>query len=457
MEEVWSSSKLLFSEDGMRRVAVWCLDSSTRLVTLLLALSDDLLLLAIVLVTAATIGCSIALWKNKYVSVLRVDAVRKLQEAKPLSTEHKKFKIAMAAETIVEGMLKEEGWRHVYPNRRVAVSRVGHNREIDIIAVGPRILVVEVKHWRGYVWSSGSCWYQRPHLRGQTLEFENVYSDNVEKAAALRRYIENTQRIPLPDNLKAATEEEGAGTWYTSHALHTYCGAVVVPVVVFSNPDVRLDPDTIMKMENVFTLSSFRDYLRELRWEQQRSSSWLRGLMWWNRTPKKIGGKDNSGEEVFMSVKTERRVAAAVDLLRTWDVLNLHDGRIITGDVQNVIAPTAFCSYERKHILDIKLEWNVGWMGVVKTLLTNRSASVEIVLATAKRLAVKKKENKPRNAKGNIVFSIRPRQRRVTACDRLVIRAAGNTTPMQIAFADIKEILLSKHLYITEKRVLEAA
>lgn len=495
--------------------ASWAYTIMLHLSRRALGLVDDVLVLLLMVVLVGTVCCCVALWRNKYVAALKVQAVRKIQAGKPMNQEDKKFKTAMQAETLVENMLKEEGWQYVFPNRRVAVSRVGHNREIDIIAVGPRILVVEVKHWRGWVWSSGSCWYQKPHKKAQTLEFENVYSDNVEKAAALRRFIENAQRIPLPDATHVSTNVSGenlskstaqcveasplisesdsqsfhtsrnstlasitnTGTWYSDRSLHTQCGLVVVPVVVFTNKEVILDPDTILKMDRVFTLDTFRTYLRSLKWEQQRSSGWRcrihAALPFLHRffcheshtstscripksCPSNASRVETSGKTpVFLSVKTERRVAHVVDMLRTWDVLHLHDGRIITGDVQSVTAPTAFCAYERKHLLNIKIQWNTGWLGLILTFLTNKSASVELELAAAKRLAIKKKENKPRNKKGNIEFPIRPRQRKVTGSDRLEIRAAGNTTPLTIALADVKEIFLSKHLYITEK-IIEA-
>eukprot|EP00796_Vickermania_ingenoplastis_P006741 gene6741-4834_t len=471
VERVWQAAQPVVEKT---------LATTSAVVRHVVALSDEFLFLVILVILGVTAWCAFGVYKNKYRGALKVHAVRKIQSDDKMSRSDLRFKTALQAETRVEEILREEGWRYVFPNRRVAVSRVGHNREIDVIAVGPRILVVEVKHWRGYVWSSGSSWYQCPYKRAQTLQFEDVLSDNVEKAASLRRFIENYGKIPLPDagvfakqravsspvlppNFPPEEEPKGesappppggplpeAGTWYSDRSLHTQCGVVVVPIVVFTNPDVRLDPETIMRLENVFTLSTFRTYLQGLKWQQQRSAAWSRLPQ---RLLSSVSGSASAApksKEVVLDTKTEKRIAEKLELLRTWDVLHLHDGRIVTGDVLEVIAPTAFCSYKRKHLLNIKIQWNVGFIGTVKTFLSNASARVELILATEKRLAVKKKENKPRNAKGNIEFVVHPRKRRVTAIDRLSIRCPGNPVPMTVALTDIKEIFLSKHLYLTE-------
>lgn len=526
-------------------------------------LAEDVLILCLVIVLIGTIVCSLALWKNYYSTALKVSALRKLREGKPMSDTDKKFKTALQAETVVENLLKQEGWKYVFPNRRVAVARLGHNREIDVIAVGPKILVVEVKHWRGFVWSTGNAWYQCPFRKAKALMFENVYSDNVEKAATLRRFIENQRRIPLPDAKgisstfrgtttttiastsgvasPAASVEDGdpssslpasssrapafsslTGTWYSDHSLHTQCGEVVIPVVIFTNPDVRLDPNTILKeYPNVFTIDTFRAYLRQLAcaqkpWYWRWCRSWMKCLPLIGKkvapsgdtqqkgkqntqdgngslgnenhassptVPKKgkksfqhrkdaakdTAEKKGTGEAsatvsadkegrramVLLSSETQRKVAEAVDMLRTWDVLHLHNGRIVTGDVQGVVAPSAFCAYERKHILAMRFCWNAGFFGIVKTLITNKSGSVEIVLTAEKRLAIKKKENKPRNAEGNIVFPIIPRHKKIGGSDRFMIRSPGNPAITPIPISDVKDIALSKHLYLTENLIKE--
>lgn len=434
---------------------------------------SDLLSIAVVVVALVTLACSVALWRNQCVAGLRVHSIRKLQEGQKMSGSDLKFKTAMDAETLVEQLFVQEGWKHVFSNKRVAVSRLGHNREIDIIAVGTKIFVVEVKHWRGWVWSSGSCWYQLPHPKSAALQFENVFSDNVEKAAALRRYLENQQRIVLPGSGPTAASRSGektedekgdaaapaansssslvsttqTGTWYSDHSLHTQCGPAIVPVVVFTNPAVQLDPNTIMKLDGVFTLAGFRKHLRQLREAEKRSSSLFSSVL-----SRIFPVKTTS--DAFLTPRIMSQVAGAVDVLRTWDVLQLHDGRVINGDVQKVIAPTAFCEYQRKHLLSVNIHWHTGAWGFVKTFLMNRSVTVELVLATEKRLAVKKREKKPRNAAGNIVFSIPPRRRKATASDHFLIRIPGNPHVQPVAIADVKNAIFSRHLYANENNII---
>lgn len=438
-----------------------------------LALLDDSVYVLLALTTIALVAVAIALSRNVYRQALRTQARSNLRREDTLTNEQRTFLNSMEAEEKIEEVLRKAGWVDVFLRRRVAVARVGHNREIDVVAVGPVILVVEVKNWQGYVWSKGSSWYQCRNLKTMdTLQFEDVQEDNVEKAAALRRYIENARRVALPDSglvqedaiifghhsksSQKAAESSSRGTWYSDRAIHKVCGKCVVPVVVFTHPRVKLDPQTVKAKKYVFTLDTFTTFaqqairgnidLEALNDVPPPAPSWRSWLPFVrpNRMPQAA-----ALQPYFLTEDQQDAVAAAVDVIRTWDLVYLLDGRMLTGDLQSIDAPSAFCMYERRHLLDINVRWNRGSLGLLKTFVTNKAGTVELVLTTAKRLAKKRKEKKPRNAQGNIVFPMIPKKARGN--DTIVMRLAGSPEPKTLLLCDVDRILLSHHLYESEK------
>lgn len=428
---------------------------------------DNALFLLIGGTTVLLIIVAVALSRNVYAVALRTRAFQKLREGDSLTSEQQRFLRSMEAEEQVEAVLRQAGWTDIYLRRRVAVARVGHNREIDVVAVGPIILVIEVKHWQGWVWSKGSRWFQcRNRKNMDTLEFEDVQEDNVVKAAALRRYIENTRRISLPDfdsrqsgdGAEGVLESIGRGTWYSNAAIHKVCGKCIVPVVLFTNPLVKLDPATVKAKRHVFTMDTFAVFARQVLEGRAnldapndiRKSSFLPQWLW-SCLPTMHPFRNVPREPYFLDAEKQDEVAEAVDVMRTWDLVYLHDGRLITGDLQKVEAPSAFCMYERKHILDLNIRWNSGILGMMRTFTTNQAGTVEVVLATAKRLAKKKKERKPRNAQGNIVFPLLPRRRKEN--DYIVMKVPGARELKTYILSDVKSIQLSHHLYENEKLI----
>ncbi|KAL7695587.1 hypothetical protein N2W54_007588 [Lotmaria passim] len=436
-----------------------------------LVVLDDAVYLLLALTTLALIAVAVALSRNVYSNALRTQARSKLRREDSLTSEQQMFLRSMQAEERVEDVLRRAGWTDIFLRRRVAVARVGHNREIDVVAVGPIVLVVEVKNWQGYVWSKGSSWYQCRNLKTMdTLEFEDVQEDNVEKAAALRRYIENARRVELPDsNLVQAdgvifgrdkASQSGRGTWYSDRAIHKVCGKCVVPVVVFTNPSVKLDPATVKAKKYVFTLETFAAFARQVLHgnidfdalnDAAAPPSWWSWLPFVRQSCLPRVAPTGSQHSVLLTEEQQEQVAAAVDVMRTWDIVYLLDRRLITGDLQSIDVPSAFCSYERRHLLDINVRWNRGFLGLLKTFLTNKAGTVELVLTTAKRLAKKRKEKKPRNAQGNIVFPIMPKKKKEN--DTIVMKMAGTVELKTFLLCDVDRILLSHHLYDSEKQL----
>ncbi|KAG5464409.1 hypothetical protein LSCM1_00594 [Leishmania martiniquensis] len=434
-----------------------------------LHLLDDTVYVLLAITTVLLCAVAYGLSRNVYREALRAQARSQMRREDPLTREQQNFLDSMQAEEKVEAVLRKAGWADVFLRRRVAVARVGHNREIDVIAVGPIILVVEVKNWQGFVWSNGPRWYQcRSPKRMDTLEFEDVQEDNVVKAAALRRYIENARRVELPDShlihadaVLCGQEKDASGrhaTWYSDKSIHKVCGKCVVPVVVFTHPRVKLDPATVKAKKYVFTLDSFGVFAsRAIRGNidlealnSVSTTSWWPRWMPFTRIPRALA-TPTSLAAIFLTEEHRRNVAGVVDVLRTWDLVYLLDSRLITGDLQKIDVPSAFCMYDRKHLLDIHMRWNRGPLGLVKTLLTNRVGTVELVLTTAKRLAKKRKEKKPRNAEGNIVFPMEPKKKKENSY--LVMKMAGTGKLETVLLCDVDRISLSHHLYEAEKQL----
>ncbi|KAG5465884.1 hypothetical protein CUR178_00599 [Leishmania enriettii] len=434
-----------------------------------LHLLDDTVYILLAIISGLLCAVAFGLSRNAYRQALRARAQFRLRREDLLTREQQNFLQSMQAEEKVEAVLRKAGWTDVFLRRRVAVARIGHNREIDVIAVGPIILVVEVKNWQGFVWSNGSRWYQcRNQKRMDTLEFEDVQEDNVEKAAALRRYIENARRVELPDSHLVYSDaihfDQGKDasskrtTWYSDKSLHKVCGKCVVPVVVFTHPRVKLDPATVKAKKYVFTLQSFGVFARRAihgnidleALNDVATTSWWPSWLPFTRIPCALAGTSASAA-FFLTEDQRHSVSAVVDVLRTWDLVYLLDRRLITGDLQKIDVPSAFCMYDRKHLLDIHMRWNRGPIGLVKTFLTNRVGTVELVLTTAKRLAKKRKEKKPRNAEGNILFPMEPRKSKQNSY--LVMKMAGTGKLETVLLCDVDRISLSRHLYESEKQL----
>ncbi|KEG15215.1 hypothetical protein DQ04_00141030 [Trypanosoma grayi] len=371
-----------------------------------------------------------------------------------MSFREKQLLASMQAEELVEAALRSAGWKHVFLRRRVPVQRLGHNREIDVVAVGPVVLVVEVKHWRGSVWSNGPRWFQRASDSRRALEFEDIQEDNLVKAAALRRFIENDRRIPLSDyhtvadSLRSAKGDkvsaaQGYGTWYTDRRVHKQCGELVVPVVVFTNPAVKLDPSTVKLKKCVFDLPAFEAYARKLMRDMRSPSTFRSPWGSFVRFLKRVFFRSMTTTSSALSPEEEERVASEIEKIRTWDMIYLHNGRLLHGDVRELDLPSMQCRFERKHLLDVEIRWFDGILGFVRSLWEGGGGLVRVRLAAAQRVAMRRSE---------IAFPIARRNiRRIGCNDRVIVKLAGTLTIETVPLADIRTIRFSHHMEESHK------
>lgn len=208
----------------------------------------------------------------------------------------------------VMGRHQASRFGHIFGGKRVPRdpgAPAAGRYEIDLVVVTPRqIAIVEVKHWSGTLRLDGDQWvYQR--RSGEMQAFGSLVAHNENKVRALQRYL-GASGLTLP---------------------HTR----FAQMVVFTHPRIDLD-ERLAAHPNVVTL-----------YELQTSGSRL--------------GRGVSGAEFLMAKLIERcakpttadkltdgffemltptatvHIADAVGRLRSWDLIRLHGGRELTGDL----------------------------------------------------------------------------------------------------------------------------
>lgn len=346
--------------------------------------------------------------------------------------QEKQLNAALSAEERVGAIIEEEscGGIPVFLRRRVFVAECNHNREIDVVAIADNILAIEVKNWSGSVWRNGNRWFQLAVRAQRPLEFEDIFKEARVKAVALQRHLENDHKIAMSSH---SAEAAAAGA------------PKVIPVLVFTNPTVKLDPNTIANMDFVFTLDTFREYLRRnvslIQRQHQTWTQWVSQLV----IPNFLRPKRTTAA-LTQSEKDE--VEAALGTVRTWDTVVLHNGAMMHGDVVAVECPSASCGYQRYHLHQITLTWSTPTLlGLMGSLWNGTAGTVKLTLCDAKRIP-KKNEAKPRDKDGNIFFPVMMPKRNadIRTVDRILMKKAGSARVEPIPLSTIRSIDLSQHL-----------
>jgi hypothetical protein len=343
---------------------------------------------------------------------------------------------ALGAEDQIAAILREAGLP-VFLRKRVFVAEANHNREIDVIAIADKVLVIEVKNWSGSVWRNGFRWYQLPPRSSQPLEFEDIFSESKYKTESLRRHLENDHKIHLPQ------EQED-----------------LVSCVVFTHPNVKLDPDTVANLPYVFNMNTFRAYVQTNYSPLSRAglsvaaTHVLKSCTRWAWSLVPVLGASKP-QDHLLDGDTKERIHMALDSVRTWDTVVLHNGTLIHGDVMGVECPSAACAYLRHHLVGIVLRWSdPSLLGLVGSLWNGTAGTVELLLSEAKKKP-KKKEQKPRQGDGNVMFPIiQPKSKTdLMQVDRILMKRAGTPRAEPIVLTNIRTIELSKHMQANPKMV----
>ena len=320
----------------------------------------------------------------------------------------KQLNAALSAEDEIAAILRKyDKGAKIYLRKRIFVHELNHCREVDVIAVlQKKVLVIEVKNWRGSVWRNGDRWFHLASSEGQALEFPDITAELMQKRTALMHYLEHDQRIPIKDS------------------------SIIVPILVFSNPAVRLDPRTISNMNCVFTIATFKPFA-ESECKAQSWRNWAASFV------------------LPLGLENKVRIVSALDQIKTWDCVTLHNGTLIHGDLLAIECPSVGVSFERRHLESIQYSWASGNLWGLFTSVWNGSAGwIKLVLCEAKRHKAQKQKKAGhaiRDKEGNVLFAVHPSKKKkdLTDSDRIVFKRAGQRIPEMFATYTIKNVDLS--------------
>eukprot|EP00758_Cryptobia_borreli_P002478 Tbor_TRINITY_DN3061_c0_g1::TRINITY_DN3061_c0_g1_i1::g.17359::m.17359 len=365
-----------------------------------------------------------------------------LQLQKNTTSTQLQLTSALAAEDAVGVTLDIMKFKH-YLRKRVYVPEQHCNREIDCIGVvKDRILVIEVKNWRGQIWSNGVRWYQRASKSGQTLEFGDIYEEAEFKTEALRKHFEYDHKVKLPKEC-------------------------FVSCIVFTNPNCTIDLGSVGQKPYVFDMPAFQEFIKKetngnsgefilasfkamKKCENTEKSSFLSYIGNWVTSTgsliRNLAGYKVMPRSDALTSSDRMRIEQICDRIRTWDVISFHNGTVKHGDVVAIEVPSANFGFERRHILGIEMSWaSQSLVGLLGAMWHGTACIMKIILTKEKRVNKKKDKgkNKLRDPDGNIVLPCRVQNTAdVKKSDRLLCKFAGQTKVQEIRLNQIKTIEL---------------
>jgi hypothetical protein len=208
----------------------------------------------------------------------------------------------------VMGRHQSSRFGHIFGGKRVPrdpANPAAGRYEIDLVVVTPRrIAIIEVKHWSGTLRLDGEQWvYQR--RSGEVRAFDSLVEHNDSKVRALHQHLQATGLDVPRDRFSQ--------------------------VVVFTHPRLDLD-ERLAAHPNVFTLYDLQ--VSGSRFGRGVSGSELLLARLIERCAKpETASKLTDGLLEMMTPATTAKIAEVVGRLRTWDVVRLHGGRELIGDL----------------------------------------------------------------------------------------------------------------------------
>lgn len=208
----------------------------------------------------------------------------------------------------VMGRHQSSRFGHIFGGKRVPrdpTNPAAGRYEIDLIVVTPRrIAIIEVKHWSGTLRLDGAQWvYQR--RSGEVRAFDSLVAHNDSKVRALHQHLQATGLDVPRDRFSQ--------------------------VVVFTHPRLDLD-ERLGAHPNVVTLYDLQ--VSGSRFGRGVSGSELLLAKLIERCAKPAtASKLTDGLLEMMTPATTAKIAEVIGRLRTWDVVRLHGGRELIGDL----------------------------------------------------------------------------------------------------------------------------
>lgn len=208
----------------------------------------------------------------------------------------------------VMGRHQSSRFGHIFGGKRVPrdpANPAAGRYEVDLIVVTPRrIAIIEVKHWSGILRLDGDQWvYQR--RSGEVQAFESLVAHNQNKVLAVRHHLQ-VAGLDVP-------------------------GERFSQLVVFSHPRLELD-ERLAARPNVVTLYDL--HFSGLRFGRGVTGSDVLLARLIERCAKPAtASKLTEGLLEMMTPAMTTRIAEVIGQLRTWDVVRLHGGRELIGDL----------------------------------------------------------------------------------------------------------------------------
>lgn len=208
----------------------------------------------------------------------------------------------------VMGRHQTSRFGHIFGGKRVPrdPGNPGAGRyEIDLIVVTPRhVAIIEVKHWSGTLRLDDARWiYQR--RSGEVQMVDNPVTHNENKVRALQGYL-RTSGIEMPD--------KRFRQW-----------------VVFTHPRLDLD-ERLAGKPGVLTLNDLQTSGPRLG-RGVSSPEFLMAMLIERCAGSTTAEKLADGLFGMLTPSATANIAEAVGRLRTWDVVRLHGGRELIGDL----------------------------------------------------------------------------------------------------------------------------
>eukprot|EP00759_Apiculatamorpha_spiralis_P004773 PhF_6_TR12895/c0_g1_i1/m.20302 len=324
------------------------------------------------------------------------------KQPEPQDSDHSARVAGLEGETMVNQLITtlKSAYR-TFRCRRVPTGK-HTKREIDLICVGPVLLVVEIKNWSGILEVDEEGNFMQTRRNGDVIRHGRVGKDLDDSVTYLLKYL--TPSVPRE---------------------------AVVSLIVMSNTNLKWSLETQKRCPALVR----RELLSSRIPDPQGLLSWA-----WCSMLSTLGFS-NSGQ-VYLSSGNAAMICTAVDSLPTWDVVQKENGTTLRGNIRSITisgieGTGGDMVIPRKEMESVSLYWNsAGVWGFVKACVGGSLGSITVTFRGDSDHARKHKDNSPLH--GIYAVDGAPERNFVS-----FIHPGSETTVENIPFNRIQEIVLS--------------
>jgi hypothetical protein len=229
----------------------------------------------------------------------------------------------------------------VFAGRRIPSRRQGRRREIDLIVCTPQVIhLIEAKNWSGRLEVVGGDWRQT-RRNGQVVGHGDLLAEQRLKCDAVVEYLSD-RGLDLNER------------FIRDH---------IAPKVIFTNPKLELDP-AVEALPEVISRRELDGYLGRQRTRslaERMAASVIAFCLDWEARMAGVRPPSASG-----TIPRDRytKIVESLSELGTWDRLEFHGTRVVTGDVVDLKLGAR--TYRRPELMEragrlpIHLHWARG-------------------------------------------------------------------------------------------------